>query len=68
MAGIRTIPEWTGGASFFAVSVDRPQTVPDWTGLPAGTRTRSGEERVAARLDRPAYERVIRALRLDSAA
>jgi len=64
----RTIPEWTGGASVFAMSVGRITTIPDWTGMPLEAQTRSGEERVVARLDRPAFERVIQALRLDTAA
>ena len=58
----------TGGASFFAVNVGHLRTIPDWTGMPLEAQTRSGEERVVARLDRPAFERVIQALRLDSAA
>ena len=64
----RTIPEWTGGASVFAVSVGRITTIPDWTGMPSEAQTTSGEERVVARLDQPALERVIQALRLDTAA
>ena len=68
MNGTRTNPEWTGGASVFAVSVDRLRTIPDWTGLPAAAQPGSAAERVVALLDRPALERVIRALRLDSVA
>jgi hypothetical protein len=67
MTGTRINPDWTGGASVFAVSEDRLQTIPDWRGLPAQAHFTSHVARVVAQLDRPARERLIQALRLDSA-
>jgi hypothetical protein len=66
MTGTRTNPDWTGGGSVFAVSDDRLRPILDWTGL-GGAHPGSTVERVVAQLDRPARERLIQALRLDSA-